>query len=953
MSVVLHDLFRCWIEPIRSRPLIFLVLLVLGLGVFAAALALVSNKPQLDFFVHMTVLKGAQPGMVARLSLDDASAGVSSLPLRSSGRQIYGCGLQTLEANAISLAPANHQGVEIAIHGLEILFNGREVMRFTPAQLAQAKLEHLDILRLEPEALVVATRSPDALIVLSAQHLSPLPAKVLPLVRFIVADAMRPFVLSLLVASTLAILLCAGLQGADGPRLLLGTACGAVLVVTAVWGIRSQSFWPLPDVSAAVGLSAFVGSSKRADMLCIMVGGLLPLTMGLSGFLGARASGSGRMPEAAVLQPPPFRRAAVWHALILLCIVVGAFFLCVPDLGWEYAHIPDRQFTFQWDENNVLTFRYLVQMGGRPLMDFWYPYGGLIGYHLAFPWGSLFLQGHVYLQWVLLLFTCYYASDRRLWAACLILFIMFGFVEMSTLFYVARYTLPIGNVCLAFAGVDPARNRLQPAHILFWIAVLFATCFDPPVALYAGAPVGALLLARQATPESLGLTEFLQGLLRLLLVPGLCLAVLLGVLAATGYLHGVADFYLHLGELASYASRPVPILDWLRFNPVPEGQGFWLTGLLTGLGLFWLFASGKEERKLGGLVFMLGLGGGMMHFKQGVRPDIIWQIMPLLFLTVLVLLVFGLERMRCTQRGVAVATLAVLALLFTHAHGVSRIVGRAVYGYNTLPKSIAALRETWDRQREMAESYFALRKFSSLSEQMLVVNSLQTNDFGSPAKLFVLGDEPYLYIMSHRNPLFIINLYDSSPLRLQRKVAEVLLRDKPPVVWPGEPIGIDDIALSVRDPILFEAVIDNYIPAATIGRHTILRPRKEGEALPLEFWRKALGAVIDLGHLPRIVDVSRFPTVQSPGAKAAHFLKVRLDAPVVAAESKVIPVTVGGERYDILFTAVPGQEVYTIFLDRIWFYGPARKAGLHPAVEPSPGLRYDFLERWDDLSRLY
>src|SRR5262249_27365478 len=149
--------------------------------------------------------------------------------------------------------------------------------------------------------------------------------------------------------------------------------------------------------------------------------------------------------------------------------------------------------------------------------------------------------------------------------------------------------------------------------------------------------------------------------------------------------------------------------------------------------------------------------------------------------------------------------------------------------------------------------------------------------------LFVLSDDPIFYVLTGTRPYFHTNGYNAAPIQEQKRVLD-LLKAAPPevIVWRCEDGGVDGVPPAVRDPLLYEYVIPNYVPieGPWVGPFALLRRRKPEEPVAIDFWRERLGPVVHLGHIPRFSSMARFraPTGLT-GEEVAEFLTIKVADP--------------------------------------------------------------------------
>jgi hypothetical protein len=83
-------------------------------------------------------------------------------------------------------------------------------------------------------------------------------------------------------------------------------------------------------------------------------------------------------------------------------------------------------------------------------------------------------------------------------------------------------------------------------------------------------------------------------------------------------------------------------------------------------------------------------------------------------------------------------------------------------------------------------------------------------------------------------------------------------------------------------------------------------------------------------------------------------LEIRLKAPVASATPVSVPVTAGDNTFEIRLLMVPEQQQYVIYLDRLWFWGGLRRAGMSPVLGAiSSTLEWSIIHRAKREDLLY
>lgn len=678
----------------------------------------------------------------------------------------------------------------------------------------------------------------------------------------------------------------------------------ALLVVTLVAR--------LPDgpgrADVAVSRATFLGLSMRPALTASVV---VLITAAL---IGAAAALLRRRRPPANADDPAAREPMGWIGMAAGLAVIGV--LAAPGIAVKAAAIATNVFTPGWDNDNLMYWDYLAHHGWLPYRTFWYPYGGFFAFELPLPIGPA-------IRWLFglgLYGTFFVAVGRWRGAGVAILATAVTYVAMrfDLVPSVDRYLLAV-NVLLAYVAIG--RDGGARARIPFWVACAMAMLAEPVQLLYAGLPVG-LILATDVL-ETGG-----RGLLRRLRldfgVPA-GLAVTYGaVLAASGQLRGFGTFYGRLGDSVAYSAWPAG-LPTLRLLPQDQ-QSFIVLSLLAALVAVgtceWI--AGGTSRRYGQAVAGLAMIQLMVMQKSFVR----WigdQLLVAVCVATVVLALGWPGRRRIADYaaaglmlGALGATVVVRPAAWAVAVDVSRSGVRALSDAGILLAGSPAVTHA-------NEARFAPERFAAYHAQRQIVERLRAHAGpGRAVRVFTVTDDPALYVMTGQPPVWLANLYNTSPVYEQVRMVRWLRDEDPPyAVLNRDRWGWDEFQFVVRNPLVFAEVVDRYVPFDALGRIDLLRRRGAAEAVPLAYWREALGADVNVG---RLASVSSFERAPSCERACADLLEVQVrghgDGPVR------VPLNVGDASFSLTFTRVRNEAVYRVLLDRVWFWRAAQRSNL-------------------------
>jgi hypothetical protein len=679
-----------------------------------------------------------------------------------------------------------------------------------------------------------------------------------------------------------------------------------------------------PPVDVAVGRAAVMGESLWARQMSVLAAVLATALVGsIAGLVEVkrRRREDANVPgEVSAPHPAGGRSGTRWLAAACVVVVAGSL---VPDLRGTLEAAHAQRYMPQWDEANVLYWRYLISRGALPYRDFWYPYAGLSALDQPAPVGTLLraLYGAT-LFWLFAL-AFYRASGRKVGATLAAVAVLIAGGWTGLFHAIHRYLLAV-DVLLSFIGIGVTSAAGWGAYAIFWLACSLALFFEPAQLVYA-APGVAIAIAFDVLDQPAGeRRRVAPHLLRALVVPVVAAAALLAWLRHRGQLEGFLAFNLALGDTAAYAAIPTDVAFYAR---APQSVAFLVLVtpcLLIGVGLFERLRSGAAGSAPSWRV-PIGLGcvAIMMLQKYLVRPN--EQQLAYLFPLGLLSVVF-LARCRrsSADRAVLGFILGAGVAAFVLNGGAKAVAHRLIGAPERLVSGWSALRDAaW--LQEAKRTAFAESQFVWFTEERALADRLRTLSGGGSPRVFALSDAPALYIILGQ-VAYHANLYNASPIYEQHRIVDWLSSGEVPwVVFDPAQLDFDGFAKAVRSPLVFARVVRDYVPEGTEGPYEIARRRRPEEPVALDYWREKLGASVYLGHVPQWSSVAGLKPCPGEGAACQEVVAVAV-AP--AAPTLVsVPFEIEGRRYKVTFEAVPGVTRYYVSLERIWFWSAARAAG--------------------------
>jgi hypothetical protein len=719
-------------------------------------------------------------------------------------------------------------------------------------------------------------------------------------------------------------------------RPLMLVAVGLIALAVQVLPALTRSLGIHDDVSKAVGNSSYAGIPKLREELLFALTALIafaiPALVVAAWRFGDRRAQPIEPPPPAIPNPPLHRwvtRTLVGVPLVLVALA------SMPDLRATLGYARTVRYTPSWDSNNLIFWQYLTQTTTlEPVKDFFWPYGFQWIFGETVPWGPLWLYSGYLSFWAFLSAGTYLALARFFSGAALVrrVFFVSAFwtsVELAghVVFY-TRYVAPLA-VVLLFVGIDPRERLRSWKRLLFAVALFELVLFEIAQAGYALVPIGFLLLVEAVAIRRRA--EILRWAGRASITVGGPLAAAALVLAATGQLGATVEYFSQIGAVAAGDGWPSTIDSWLTRPTSLAAVVFWAVPITIGLGTVGLISGPARRRGPSGVVVALGLLGLMMMQKQVLRPPIETQ----LWLPVVFGLVFwattetSLHRVR---RWSAVTAFAgALGALLLVSGGYRTAWDSVTTGPQRLFNSVDALLHQRGEFRADGRAQFAPERFAKFSQYQPVVRALrQIPEVRAGGQVWILGDDsPITMLLRQGWPYYFNDVYDTSPIAFQQKVIRRLELTPPSrVVWNFAPAAMtfDTVPNVVRVPLLFQWAVQHLVPDQTVSDFAILRRRGTGETISLAWWRRRIGAVLNLGHIPEATHLGG--QACTSGSTCGFYLVVRLPPGRARPAQVTVPIRVAGLPFALTIQTSSSVRRYVVPLERLWFWSgvPATEA---------------------------
>jgi hypothetical protein len=705
---------------------------------------------------------------------------------------------------------------------------------------------------------------------------------------------------------------------AAGAALLVLLFCGAHLLFSAL--LPPDRF----DVATAVGQAAFLRTSLRPIQLASIVTAACAVLLGFA--VGRTRRGALQLPQATAVP----RASALLAALLIVPIAI----FMVPDLEALRRAELLRGFPSDWDGANFITWMGFVVRGDRPFVDFWWPYSGLWMGYFPLPYGALWSYAYDFTLFGVTGFAVIRIfGERRLLGITIATLIVFSAIARIIGFH-ERYLLAPALV-LSYAAIDRDARSLLAGRACFAITCLAAFWGEPLQCAYAAPAIAFMLVHDEWARRPFVLKAAVARATLDFALPALLLAGLAAVLHQRGVLSAVMTDYAELAAGGIYGATPTTLTTILEDAPGLVSLTAFGPPILIFIGLVLLRRDVAIPRRIALVIVGCGITGLMYAQKLFFRAPAIDQLIsPTLIGAVFLFSCLILQRRRVWALAALGGAVAGLIVVNNHAVWTAQRIRANVFARWSYVASALANPAPFIAA---SRSAYARERFSSHPDELALIDALKIDD---RFNLFILGDAPYFYLFSRRPPAYYTNLYNTSPIGAQQRVADWLVKEPPDgIILDPKATIFDGFQNIVRLPVLIGAVIRSYAPESRHGPYYALRRRKPDQPIALDFWAGVYGNRIDFGGLLQQIDARLGPAC-TPAERdtCLRYVNVRIGGDVSARTPVVLDVQAGSAEFKISFMPERGRADYLLPIDRIWFWTAAEANGLTPAIKPPSGV---------------
>jgi len=695
--------------------------------------------------------------------------------------------------------------------------------------------------------------------------------------------------------------------------ILVLSYCSSYFVVRSLYECSA----PMPPVTDTVGYESYYGTSKAKDLRALDAALLAAAALSsVASFAAYRFMFKPKKRETRI----DWARFTTKDSIFLsVCTVVFAMGSFPPaESYWKSA---TTMHAYDFDSQSVVTWEYLVELGRLPWRDFWFPYAGL--YDKLAPLYPYFV--HAWEQRVLVfsvLVFCAYALLRKSRVALVCLCVLFLYFEAYGVFTPSaswRYFLSLSIVGLSIIAFDTTAPRRLNIFLGLWFVYVLSQ--EVSQAFYAVPVILCLAVAFVWNAHMAG--QMRAALSRLSITAVTVVAATLAYIINLWSNSQLREWWLLVSTLniqEDYSSWPADVSSWFL---IPQTLDQWLitvaVALLCGGLIQAVWTRAKNSALLApAAISLLAL---IVLQKQTVRPSIAGQVIAIPILGLAILITQIIQRTEGGWKKVLfIGAFAVPSILTCFSFNTSKDRQQLFAHLNIFSNLGADLRESFllpNGWAPVRQAFFAPATFelgSMNGEELIRAIHAQTT-IAEEDNIYVLGDNPYLYILLRKPIPFYETIYNQSPLFCQTMTVEWLAAKKPKYVfWDSSARDFDSVPNVVRTPLLFMYVMNRYVPHTRIGKFDVLRRREAGDQPAIRYWKEQLGAVLDLGYVPALSNALRLARQTNP--IGMRYIVAHSGTPQ-EGRYREIGLRILGEPFALKFKEKVGVHDYAIPLDHV------------------------------------
>ena len=906
--------------PARCEDVLLNPWCTLAIVLLAATVALLLQNHAAATDIGLEADMKLSSGGIVELWFNDWDHPSEQLHVVPGERHLYRFQKLPHEVHLMRLDPTDIPNTRIVIYGIAIKSRNRVIKQLGPAEMRSWTSRNLTPAQPEDGGLAFTSTNEDPI------FLAPLSLQVESGVLQVLSSLLEGPDGSVLPAiPALLLVLLAGVSTRARRLQAVMMALAACVAYPIVLLVLKLDLLAPPPVRSAVGYAAFAGYGKANEHFATLL--VMVACVGL-GCLFARWAGASVDPAA---MPPAARPGAgIWLAHASVFMFFFVYFL--PNLltmSQELSNTVYRQGL--WDELNMLTWRYMLNMGLRPLRDFWFPYSGSYIHMLPFPVGAITTVLHVALCQTVFYLAVFKITGRRLGAALVLAGLIFAPIMLADMPSHARYLLGV-DVALLYVAVVNVRRLQWKTHLPFAVFVGYVFFYEPTQILYAGAGIAVhTMLAAVGRFQGRHRRERVMASLQVLkqrvvcigipMVAGVAAAVL--VYASQGMLRGLWDFEASIGDMSNYGAWPSEISQWVM--PVYQSTAlFLMMFVLASYAVYrWIRLKGREDDLLGAALIVMSATTLMVMQKQVARPHYMMEQLQVFPYTTMLL--FGLIAWRERTPAVRVVIAAFLGCILAvagHRSLVYYVRLQLVGGPHRIADALDLVLNHRPEIEQTNATLYARSRFVGFDMENAVVDFINQEKGRRPGEsVYVLGDAAIFYLLLNQPAPYDSNSYNDSPLSEQQRMLDWFRSKRPRfVIWSTDALAFDGVPHMVRLPLIYRYVVEHYGFVRAFGPYHILMELPPDQAPDLGYFRRVLSSCIDLGSIPGRSRSSEYAACNGDTSRCDAVLVVKYRSRPARRK-----LSVSAGEFQIQFDVKPSEREYVVNLNRLWFWGPLAK----------------------------
>jgi hypothetical protein len=680
------------------------------------------------------------------------------------------------------------------------------------------------------------------------------------------------------------------------------------------------------DVSNAISHSAFWGPSKKSEFAVFLS---MTLTFCITCFVGFKLAKNAQIVaghHTPILDKNLmffYQKKHYTKFLIFTIIINVAYIVFYSDINVVPIYLNQEAIhPIDFDSQNIILWQYLFFKNFIPYKDFWFPYAEQIRIMLPTFQGHILSISHkiIILNILnILFFRLFNFNFLKVSALYLVwvMFNLFGYISWTERYYgsIVIYLLFIFG---SIAGVSKYRS------FFIGLGLAYFSIVEPMQMMSAVPPIIlSLLLLNKFKIKYFKGESFKIFFVTVFFIMAYCL-----ILYLKGSLGGYYDFISTIHQTSQYASFPI------KFNEVIFKNSLdWLILALIFINLFLLiylytFRNYKNYKFI--LLMGMNLLTLILYQKNIVRPSIANQI----FAIPLVTFMYGyISFLHNYWKSVYLKKFTYSFFIFVITLVFSQILFKENFAKimaSNISNRIAYLNINFiDLFNDNLNEDFNNRYFSNIS----FINSQKSykiliERFGEKLNqcnsrcLFVLGDEPFIYLAFGKIPPYFVSLFNQSFVSNQVDTIKYLASEKPKYLIINRNFKEFDIVPNlIRSPLIYKYVINNYRFVANESNYDLLEYSGKFESSSMNYWRHLLGSELNYGSLYKSNTYNK--PANEVGAHHYNLLRISKNS----LDKRCVSLTVSfldlntNDKFRLYAKTEPLKADLSIPLNNLWFWG--------------------------------